>query len=94
MRYTERHEEELVDRLREVNARIKTMPAPELQDADAMDEDTGLGPDLMPYESGRRDKKAKRVKLSAVRLISREGNWEIEREREKESEIPNTNLED
>ena len=33
------------------------------------DDDSGLGPDLMPYESGRRNKKARHVKLAAVRLI-------------------------
>ena len=57
----------LVDRARAVAARVNAMPS-EPEAGNVMDDDSGLGPDLMPYESGRSTKK--RVKLAAVRLIS------------------------
>ena len=62
----------LVDRLRAVAARVYAIPSePEadIQAADVPDDDSGLGPDWMPYESGRHNKKARHVKLTAVRLI-------------------------
>jgi hypothetical protein len=64
----------LVNRLRMVQARAEAIPSEpdaEIQAADVMDDESGLGPDLMQYGSGRRNKKASRVKLAApVRQIS------------------------
>jgi len=62
----------LEDRLKAVAGLVNAIPSePEtdIQSAGVMDDDWGLGPDLMLYESGRRNKKVRRVKLAVVRLI-------------------------
>jgi hypothetical protein len=67
----------LVDRLRAVRARVNAIPSEpeaEIQDADGMNDESELGPDLMPCESGRRNMKVKRVKLVAPVRLTSSGN--------------------
>jgi hypothetical protein len=67
----------LVDRLRAVRARVNTIPSElevEIQTADVMNDESELGPDLMQYESGRRNMKAKRVKLTVPVRLTSSGN--------------------
>ncbi len=56
-----------------VNA-IPSKPEAEIQTADGMNDESELGPDLMPCESGRRNMKAKRVKLVAPVRLTSSGN--------------------
>jgi hypothetical protein len=66
-----------VDRLRAIRARVNTIPSElevEIQTADVMNDDSELGPDLMQYESGRRNMRAKHVKLTSPVRLTRSGN--------------------
>jgi hypothetical protein len=66
-----------VDRLRAVRARVNAIPSElevEIQAADVMNDESVLGPDLMQYESGRHNMKAKRVKLTAPVRLTSSGN--------------------
>ncbi len=66
-----------MDRSRAVRARVNDIPSElevEIQAADVMNDESELGPDLMQYESGHRNMKAKRVKLTAPVRLTSSGN--------------------
>jgi hypothetical protein len=50
-----------------------------------MNDDSELGPDLMQYESGRRNMKAKRVKLTAPVSLTRSGNRATAKKKQPDS---------